>query len=177
MDALSIVTLRALKPTLDKIPENLQICPGCHLGVAPGIQVCPRCKLVLTTIQSKVKKIVEGSLIAMATDAAIACVDNRDEGVEEVERRRQPEDMDGNVPRRAPIGCAKPQVLNVTYLAREGHEDFIQVNEPPPLNPSRVSREETFGFLGKKGERKRPSWTNPRRKKRRVCSTRSLTTL
>ncbi len=128
LDALSIFTLRALKPTLDKIPENLQICPDCHLGITPGIQVCPRCKFVLTTIQSKVKEMVKGSLIAMATDAAVACVDNRDEGVEEVERQRQPEDMDENMPRRAPIGCANPQVLNISYLAQGGHENFIKVN-------------------------------------------------
>ena len=149
LDALSIFTLRALKPTLDKIPDNLQICPNCHLGIEPGVQVCKRCKLVLTTIQSKVEEMVEGSLIAMATDAVVACVDNKDERVEEVDRQRQPEDMDGNVPQRAPIGCANPQVLNIIYLAQEGHENFIQVNEPPPLNPGRVSKDGTFGFLGK----------------------------
>ncbi len=64
--------------------------------------MCPRCNLVLTTIQSKVQKMVEGSLAAVATDAAVACVGNQDESVEEVARERQPEDMDGNVPRR---GC------------------------------------------------------------------------
>ncbi len=111
--------------------------------------MCKRCKLVLTTIQSKVEETVKGSLIAMAADAVVACVDNKDEPVEEVDRQRQPEDMNGNVPKRTPIGCANPQVLNITYLAQVGHENFIQVNEPPPLNPSRVSKDGTFGFLGK----------------------------
>ena len=88
--------------------------------------MCPLCNLVLTTIQSKVQKVVEGSLVAVATDAAIACVDNQDESVEEVVRERQPEDMGGNVPRRAPIGRANPRVLNTIYLAQEDREELIK---------------------------------------------------
>ena len=111
----------------------------------------------------------------MATDAVVACVDNKDERVEEVDRQRQPEDMDGNVPQRAPIGCANPQVLNITYLARGGHEDFIQVNDPPPLNPGRVSKEGTFGFLGKGRKKLKAIADETTAEKKLVCSTRSLT--
>ena len=153
LDAPSTVALRVLQPIFNQIPENLQICNSCHLGVLPGVQMCPRRNLVLTTIQSKVQKVVAGSLSAVVTGAAVACVDNQDESVEEVVR--QPEDLDGNVPRRGRIGCARAQVLNMTYLARDDCADHIQVNEAPSLNPSRISEEGTFGFLNKgRGKKK-----------------------
>ena len=62
--------------------------------------------------------------------------------------------MDGNVPRRGRIGRARAQVLNITYLAQDDYAEHIQVNEAPPLNPSRISAEGTFGFLNKgRGEK------------------------
>jgi hypothetical protein len=42
LDAPSTVALRVLQPIFDKIPENLQICSSCNLGVSPGVQMCPR---------------------------------------------------------------------------------------------------------------------------------------
>ncbi|MDP7560975.1 MAG: hypothetical protein QF745_10595, partial [Planctomycetota bacterium] len=152
-DALSIFALRALKPILDNIPGNLQVCPNCHQGVNPGVQICDRCQHVLTTIQSKVEETVKGSLVALVTDAAVACVDNEDEPVEEVDLQRQPMDMSGNVPRRAPIAGANPDVLNITFLARPGAEEYTQVNEPAPLNPGRVAEGGSFAFLRRRKEK------------------------
>jgi hypothetical protein len=149
-DALSTFALRALKPILDNIPDDLQVCPKCHQGVNPGVQICDCCKHVLSTIQSKVEETVKGSLVALVTDATVACVDNEDEPVEEVDRQRQPRDMSGNVPTRSPIAGANPGVLGITYLAQTGHEDYTQVNEPAPLNPGRVAEGGTFAFLGRR---------------------------
>ena len=103
-DALSILVLRILNPILDKIPDNLQVCPKCFEGVLPGVQICDRCQFILTTVHSKAEETVHASLVGLVTDAAVECVDNEAE-VEEVER--QPMDMDGNNPRKFPTPGAK----------------------------------------------------------------------
>jgi hypothetical protein len=151
-DALSILALRALKPILDKIPDNLQVCPECQEGVLPGVQICDRCQFILTTVHSRVEETVHVSLVALVTDAAVECVDNDESQVEEVDIQRQPTDMDGNVPRRFRTPGANPGVLNVTYLAKPGAEEHMRVNQPPPLNPGRLAEGGSFVFLRRRGE-------------------------
>ena len=80
--ATSVVALQALRPIFEQIPEDLIICIGCNLGVAPGIQICPRCQTAFTTVHSKVQKMVDGNMCAVVTDAAVFCVDSQDDGVE-----------------------------------------------------------------------------------------------
>jgi hypothetical protein len=151
-DALSILALRVLNPILDKIPDNLQVCPECYEGVLPGVQICDRCQFILTTVHSKVEETVHVSLVALVTDATVECVDNDKSEVEEVDIQRQPTDMDGNIPRKYRTPGANPGVLNVTYLAKPGAEIYTRVNQPPPKTPGRLAEGGSFAFLRRRGE-------------------------
>ncbi|MCP4480724.1 MAG: hypothetical protein GY818_21795, partial [Planctomycetaceae bacterium] len=151
-DALSILALRVLNPILDKIPDNLQVCPECYEGVLPGVQICDRCQFILTTVHSKVEETVHVSLVALVTDATVECVDNDKSQVEEVDIQRQPTDMDGNIPRKYRTPGANPGVLNVTYLAKPGAEVHTRVNKPPPKTPGRLAEGGSFVFLRRRGE-------------------------